>query len=177
MRTSVAIVGAGPAGLFLSQILHRAGIDCVVLERRSRDYVESRVRAGVLEQGTVRLLEEVGVDERMRREGLPHDGFNVAVDGKIFRVDMNRLTNGSNVMVYGQTEITRDLIEAALKRGTALVFEAEDVDPLRCRDRRALRHLHEGRRHPSHRLRLHRRLRRLSRDLPPGDPGGAAAEL
>jgi p-hydroxybenzoate 3-monooxygenase len=129
MRTQVVIVGAGPAGLFLSQILHRAGIDCVVLERRSRDYVESRIRAGVLEQVTIHLLEEVGVDERMRREGLPHDGINIAVDGALFHVDLNRLTHGSNVMVYGQTEITRDLIEAALQRGTKLVFEAVDVLP------------------------------------------------
>jgi p-hydroxybenzoate 3-monooxygenase len=129
MRTQIVIVGAGPAGLFLSQILHHAGIDCVVLERRSRGYVESRIRAGVLEQVTIHLLEEVGVDERMHREGLPHDGINVAVDGQLFRVDLNRLTHGSNVMVYGQTEITRDLIEAALKRGTKLLFEAADVLP------------------------------------------------
>jgi p-hydroxybenzoate 3-monooxygenase len=123
------IVGAGPAGMLLSQILQMSGIDCLVLERKSRAYVESRVRAGVLEQVTVDLLERVGVAERMRREGLPHDGFNLAVDGELFRIDMNRLTDGAKVMVYGQTEVTRDLIAAALERGTRVVFEAEDVTP------------------------------------------------
>jgi p-hydroxybenzoate 3-monooxygenase len=122
-------VGAGPAGMLLSQILQISGIDCLVLERKSRAYVESRVRAGVLEQVTVDLLERVGVADRMRREGLPHDGFNLAVDGELFRIDMTGLTQGSKVMVYGQTEVTRDLIEAALARGTQVVFEAEDVTP------------------------------------------------
>ncbi len=129
MRTKMVIVGAGPAGLLLSQILHVEGISCIVLERKSREYVESRVRAGVLEQVTVDLLERVGVSERMRREGLPHDGFNLALDGEIFRIDMNTLTEGSKVMVYGQTEVTRDLIAAALERGTPIVFDAEDVTP------------------------------------------------
>ncbi len=129
MRTNVAIVGAGPAGLLLSQILHTAGIDSVVLERRGRAYVESRIRAGVLEQGTVRLLEAAGVAERLRREGLPHDGFALALDGETFRIDIKGLTGGAAVMVYGQTEVTKDLIEAALARGTPLVFEAEDAIP------------------------------------------------
>ena len=129
MRTKIVIVGAGPAGMLLSQILQISGIDCLVLERKSRAYVESRVRAGVLEQVTVDLLERVGVADRMRREGLPHDGFNLAVDGELFRIDMTGLTQGSKVMVYGQTEVTRDLIEAALARGTQVVFEAEDVTP------------------------------------------------
>jgi p-hydroxybenzoate 3-monooxygenase len=129
IRTKVAIIGAGPAGLLLSQILHMQGIDCVVLEQRSRSYVESRIRAGVLEQVTVDLLKQVDVADRMMREGLPHDGFNLALDGDIFRIDMNRLTGGSKVMVYGQTEVTHDLIEAALARGTPLVFEAGGVTP------------------------------------------------
>jgi p-hydroxybenzoate 3-monooxygenase len=123
------IVGAGPAGLLLSQILQVAGIDCVILERRSRAYVESRIRAGVLEQVTVDLLKQVGVADRMAREGLPHTGFNLALDGEIFHIDMETLTGGSKVMVYGQTEVTRDLIEAAIARGTPLIFEAEDVTP------------------------------------------------
>ncbi len=129
MRTKIVIVGAGPAGMLLSQILQISGVDCLVLERKSRAHVESRVRAGVLEQVTVDLLERVGIADRMRREGLPHAGFNLAVDGELFRIDMNRLTHGAKVMVYGQTEVTRDLIAAAVERGTRVVFEAEDVTP------------------------------------------------
>jgi p-hydroxybenzoate 3-monooxygenase len=129
MRTKVAIIGAGPAGLLLSQILSVNGIDCVILEQRSRAYVESRIRAGVLEQITVDLLDKVGVNARMHREGLPHDGFNIGSDGELFRIDLAGLTHGSKVMVYGQTEVTRDLIAAAIERGSPLVFEAGDVQP------------------------------------------------
>ena len=127
MRTQVAIIGSGPAGLLLSHLLRVAGVDSVVLERRSREYVEARIRAGVLEEITVRLLEEVGVSERMRREGLVHDGVNIVFDGRPFRLDLERLTGGSTVMVYGQTEVTHDLIEASIARDMPLVFEAEDV--------------------------------------------------
>ena len=127
MRTQVAIIGAGPAGLLLSQILYKAGVDSVVLERRDRAYVESRIRAGVLEQGTVDLLERAGVAERMCRDGLPHDGFSLALDGRTFRIDLAGLTGGKRVMVYGQTEVTRDLIEAGVERGTPILFEATDV--------------------------------------------------
>ena len=127
MRTQVAIIGAGPAGLLLQQLLHVAGIDSVILEQRSRDYVESRIRAGVLEEGTVRLLEQVRVAERMRAGGLVHDGFSLAVDGARFRIDLKGLTGGATVMVYGQTEVTKDLIVAAQARGTPIVFEAEGV--------------------------------------------------
>lgn len=127
MRTQVAIIGGGPAGLLLQQLLHVAGVTSVVLEQRSRDYVEARIRAGVLEMGTVGLLEQVGVDGRMAREGLIHDGFALALDGEIHRIDLRDLTGGSTVMVYGQTEVTKDLIEAAIARATPLVFEAEGV--------------------------------------------------
>ncbi len=127
MRTQVAIIGGGPAGLLLQQLLHVAGIDSVVLEQRSRDYVEGRIRAGVLEQGAVRLLEHVGVADRMRRDGLVHDGFSLAVDGARFHIDLKALTGGSTVMVYGQTEVTKDLIVAAQERGTPVTFEAEGV--------------------------------------------------
>jgi p-hydroxybenzoate 3-monooxygenase len=126
LRTQVAIIGAGPAGLLLSQLLHVAGIDSVVLERRSRAYVEARVRAGVLEQGTVDLLTSAGIGERVQSDGLRHDGIKIAVNGELFRVDFRALT-GTSVTVYGQTEITRELIALAIARGTPIVFEAEDV--------------------------------------------------
>ena len=127
MKTQVAIIGGGPAGLLLAQILHNEGIDSVVLERRSRAYVEGRIRAGVLERITVDLLERADVAGRMRREGLPHDGFSIAVDGERFRIDLHDLTGGSSVMVYGQTEITKDLIDAIVARQGALEWEADEV--------------------------------------------------
>ena len=127
MRTQVAIVGAGPAGLLLSQLLHVAGIDSVVLEQRDRTHVESRIRAGVLEPGTAELMERAGVCGRMHSEGLPHDGISIALDGEVFRIDLANLTGGARVTVYGQTEVTRDLIEASQARGCVLVFEAKGV--------------------------------------------------
>jgi p-hydroxybenzoate 3-monooxygenase len=130
MRTQVGIVGSGPAGLLLSQILHRHGVESVILERRSREYVEGRIRAGVLEQGTVDLLNEAGVGARMAREGLTHEGFDIAFNGKRHRIDLAGLTGGKVVTVYGQTEVTKDLIEARLAAGCKIIYEAEDVKPL-----------------------------------------------
>jgi p-hydroxybenzoate 3-monooxygenase len=129
MRSQIAIIGAGPAGMFLAHMLARAGIDAVVLERRTRDYVEGRVRAGVLEQITVDLIDRLGLGARMRREGLVHGGTNIAVDGEMFHVDMRALTGGSTIMVYGQQEVMRDLFDAAGERGLNIVFDAEDVMP------------------------------------------------
>jgi p-hydroxybenzoate 3-monooxygenase len=126
MRTAVAIIGSGPAGLLLGQLLHNAGIDSVILERRSRAHVESRIRAGVLEAGTVGLLKEAGVGTRIEREGLVHHGFDIAIAGERRRIDLTALT-GKSVVVYGQTEVTRDLITARIATGRPLLFEAEDV--------------------------------------------------
>ena len=112
-RTQVGIIGAGPAGLLLARLLEVHGIESVILEARTRDYVEARIRAGVLEQGTVALLEEAGVAERLHREGLVHDGAEIAVGGRRVRIDFRALT-GKTVTVYGQTEMTRDLIAARL---------------------------------------------------------------
>jgi p-hydroxybenzoate 3-monooxygenase len=126
MKTQVVIVGAGPAGLLLGQLLHRAGIDTLLLERRSADYVLGRIRAGVLEPGTVDVLEHAGVVDRLRTEGLPHDGVEIGFGGVRHRIDLKRLT-GKQVTVYGQTEVTRDLMEARAAAGAPTVYEAEDV--------------------------------------------------
>lgn len=127
MRTQVAIIGSGPAGLLLGQLLHLAGIETVILEQRSRAYVEGRIRAGVLEQGTVDLLVEAGVGGRLKAEGLVHTGFDICIDGARHRIDLEALTGGKTVTVYGQTEVTKDLIEARFASGAPLVFEAENV--------------------------------------------------
>jgi len=126
-RTQVAIIGAGPAGLLLGQMLHVAGIHSVILERQDRAYVEARIRAGVLEQGTVDLLIESRVGERMAREGLVHGGVELCFGGARHRVDFEDLTGGKAVTVYGQTEVTKDLNAARIAAGGKLVFEARDV--------------------------------------------------
>jgi p-hydroxybenzoate 3-monooxygenase len=128
VRTQVAIIGSGPAGLLLGQLLGRAGIDTIILERATREHVLSRIRAGVLERGTVRLLEEAGVGERLHREGLVHTGVELAFDGDRLRLDLEDLTGGASVTVYGQTEVTRDLMEARERAGWLTVFEAQDVE-------------------------------------------------
>jgi p-hydroxybenzoate 3-monooxygenase len=127
MRTQVAIVGAGPSGLLLGQLLHKAGIDAVIVERQSAEYVLGRIRAGVLEQVTIDLLDEAGVGARMHKEGLVHGGFDMLFKGERHRIDMNRLTGGKNVMVYGQTEVTRDLMDARQAAGLTTVYEAVNV--------------------------------------------------
>jgi p-hydroxybenzoate 3-monooxygenase len=127
MRVQVAIIGGGPAGHLLGQLLFKAGIDAIVIEQRSRDYVLGRIRAGVLEQGTSELLDEAGVGARMRREGLVHGGFALGFGGASHRIDLQALTGGKQVMVYGQTEVTRDLMDARAAAGLKTVYEAEDV--------------------------------------------------
>ncbi len=126
-RTQVAIIGAGPSGLLLGQLLHKAGIDAVILERQTGDYVLGRIRAGVLEQVCIDLMDEAGVGQRMHKEGLVHGGFEMLYNQQRYRVDMNRLTGGKNVMVYGQTELTRDLMDARQAAGLPTVYEALDV--------------------------------------------------
>ncbi|WP_369247118.1 4-hydroxybenzoate 3-monooxygenase [Streptomyces sp. R41] len=125
MRTTVGIIGAGPAGLLLARLLHNAGIESVVLESRDRAYVEQRQRAGILEQGTVDVLRAAGAAERMDREGLRHDGIELRFAGKRHRVDFPALTGGRSVMVYAQTEVCKDLIALQLKEGGPLLFGAE----------------------------------------------------
>ena len=130
IRTQVAIVGAGPAGLLLGQLLHKAGIDAVIVERQSPDYVLGRIRAGVLEQVTMDLLDEAGVGARMHRDGLVHSGFDMLFAGQRHRVDLAALTGGQNVMVYGQTEVTRDLMDARSQAGLPTYYEASEVQVL-----------------------------------------------
>jgi len=127
MRTQVGIVGAGPAGLLLSHLLHLRGIDSVVLEARSRQYVEQRVRAGVLEQGTVDVLNEAGVGDRMRAEGLPHHGIELRYGGAGHRIAFERLVPGRAITVYGQQEVVKDLIARRLADGGKILFDVPDV--------------------------------------------------
>jgi p-hydroxybenzoate 3-monooxygenase len=127
LRTQVAIVGAGPAGLLLGALLAKAGIDAVIVEQRSADYVLSRIRAGVLERVTTALLEEAGVAQRLHAEGLPHHGFDLCFDDMRFRIDLEKLTGGRHVTVYGQTEVTRDLMTARQAAALPTVYEAQQV--------------------------------------------------
>ena len=126
MKTQVCIIGAGPAGLLLGHLLLAEGVECVVLERRSPEYVLSRIRAGVLEKITVDLMARLGLDRRLKAEGLPHDGFNLADGERLIRIDIKDLV-GKEVVVYGQTELTRDLMDAREERGLEVVYEAEDT--------------------------------------------------
>jgi p-hydroxybenzoate 3-monooxygenase len=127
LRTQVAIIGAGPSGLLLGQLLYKAGIDAMIVERQSGEYVLGRIRAGILEQVTADLLDEAGVGERMHREGLVHEGIELLVRDRRHRVDLHKYSGGSRVIVYGQTELTRDLMQARAQQGLVTVYEAQDV--------------------------------------------------
>jgi p-hydroxybenzoate 3-monooxygenase len=147
-RTQVAIVGAGPAGLLLGQLLYRQGIEAVIVELRSRSYVEARIRAGVLEQGTTEVLREAGVGERMDREGLPHGGIYINYEGTRHHIPMTDLTGGRGVRIYGQTEVVKDLIAARLKTDAPLRFQCGDVTVEGIDgDQPVVRYTHEGEAH------------------------------
>ena len=128
MRTQVVIVGSGPSGLLLGQLLHLAGVEAIILEQRTRDYVLGRIRAGVLEEGAVGMFDRAKVSERLHREGLIHEGFDICFDGKRHRMDLSKYTGGKKVVVYGQTEITRDMMDARDACGAKTVYEALDVE-------------------------------------------------
>jgi len=128
-KVQVVIVGAGPSGLLLGQLLHNAGIENIILEQRSAAYVLGRIRAGVLEQGTTGLLDQAGCGQRMRAEGLVHEGVDIAFDRRSYRVNLKKLTGGKIVTVYGQTEVTRDLMDARTASGAVTHYEASDVEP------------------------------------------------
>ena len=176
MRTQVGIIGAGPAGLLLSHLLHLAGIESIVLESKSRHYVEHRVRAGLLEQSSVDLINASGLGARMQRESLVHDGINLCFDGKLRRIDMYALT-GRRVSIYGQQECVKDMIAVRLAAGGAILFEAEahaleGVDT----DAPVIHFKHDGSRQDA-RLRFHRRLRRFPRHCARCDSARRSAHL
>ncbi|MGW1006386.1 4-hydroxybenzoate 3-monooxygenase [Streptomyces sp. NPDC002520] len=147
MRTTVGIIGAGPAGLLLARLLHRAGIDSVVLEARDRSYVEQRQRAGILEQTTVDALRAAGAGQRMDQEGIVHHGIELRFDGRAHRIDFPALADGRSVMVYAQTEVVKDLIALQLAEGDPLLFEAEVRTVEQSTDGVAVRYVREGTEH------------------------------
>ena len=138
IRTQVGIIGAGPAGMFLALLLQRNGIDSIVVEQRDRPYVEGRVRAGVLEQSTVEVMRELGIAHRLILEGLVHEGTNLAIDGRVFRVDLAALTGGKTVTVYGQQEVMRDLFAAGEQRGIPIMWNSAEVTLTELEGRAAL---------------------------------------
>lgn len=146
-KTQIGIVGAGPSGLLLSKLLEDQGISTIVIDRQSRPYIEGRIRAGVLEWGSVEAIREAGISERMDREGLPHDGFDLCFDGEHHRIDLSALVN-KQVMVYGQTELTKDLFEAHAAQGTQLILSVEETEIVDATgDRPTIRFKKDGEQH------------------------------
>lgn len=143
LSTSVCIIGSGPAGLLLSQLLANAGIDNIVIDRKDRAYIEARVRAGILEQGTVDALVEAGVADRLVREGIPHHGLTLAFDGVSHRIDLDELT-GKSVIAYGQTEVTKDLFALRSAQGARFYFDATNVTPSNLKSDRPTVSFHHG---------------------------------
>ena len=168
MKTQVGIIGGGPAGLLLSHLLHLRGIESVVVEAKSREYIENRIRAGVLEQGTADLLIEAGVGGRMRQEGLVHEGIEFSFGGSRHRIDFRALV-GAAVIVYGQHEVVKDLVAARLDAGGAILFETEATALEDMESRHAAHQSARAGGRRCHRMRFHRRLRRLPRHRAPGD--------
>ena len=154
MRTQVAIIGSGPSGLLLGRLLTLAGIDNVILDRVDRDYILGRVRAGVLEQGMVDMMREAEAAERLDAEGLPHDGFDIALNGGLHNIDLAGLTGGKRVTIYGQTEVTRDLMDKREEDGATTIYDAEPRHAARLRPGAPVDRLREGRRHAPDRRRL-----------------------
>lgn len=145
MQTQIGIIGAGPAGLLLSHLLARQGINTVVLESRSRDHVENRVRAGVLEQGTVNLLKEVGLGDRLLKEGMPHNGIEIRFDKQSHRINFDEVTDGNGICIYGQQEVVKDLISARIREEGKILFEASDVELIGIEsDEPAIKFSHKG---------------------------------
>jgi p-hydroxybenzoate 3-monooxygenase len=161
MRTQVVIVGSGPSGLLLGQLLANAEIDAVILEQKSREYVLGRIRAGVLEQGAAELIEEAGAAGRLRKEGLVHNGTEIAFNGERQRIDFKALT-GRTVIVYGQTEVTRDLMDARTALGAPTFYQALEVSLHDVETNRPPGPISRERRPSRDRVRLHCRLRRFS---------------
>ena len=177
MRTQIGIVGAGPAGLVLAHLLHLQGIESVVLETRTRKYIEERVRAGLLEQGTVDLLIETGVGERLQRECLTHHGIELRFNRRGHRIDFDDLTGGKTVTIYAQQEVIKDLVAARLAAGLPIIFEASDVSVHGFDSAKPVDPFSRGGQVGRTSLRLHRRLRRLSWNLPPQHPRGRAHRI
>ena len=173
LRTQIGIVGAGPAGLMLSHLLHRQGIDSIVVEARSRQYVEERVRAGVLEQGTADLMAETGIGDRLKREGLIHHGVMFRFAGRTHRFDFDELANGRCIIVYPQNKVVADLFDARAAAGGRVIHGSGRRERARFREREWSGEVEDsiprGRRIAGNRMRLHRRMRRLSRHLPAVD--------
>src|SRR5262249_22247860 len=145
MRTQVGIVGAGPAGLMLARLIHVAGIESIIIENRSRDYIENRIRAGLIEHWAADLLSDVGVGERMRQGGMLDWGINVGINGDLHRIDFKTLVN-KRVTIYGQQEVVKDLVEQRLNNGGALVFEVDDVSVNDLKSQKPkIRFRHDGR--------------------------------